>query len=93
MLTFLVCCAGLFSLNNKSGVLSLAKSLDRETADRHELNLSASDGGEPSRQSSTVLVINVTDFNDNTPVLQEQMLHVSISEVSAGIVHYARECI
>ena len=59
---------GLFVVNSKTGVLSLAHSLDFEEKQRHELRVSATDGGWITKTSYVTVTIHVTDVNDNPPV-------------------------
>ncbi|MCJ8739590.1 hypothetical protein PDJAM_G00048940 [Pangasius djambal] len=59
---------GLFSVNSKTGVLSLAKPLDYEKKQKHELRISATDGGWIAKTSYVTVNIHVTDVNDNPPV-------------------------
>ena len=76
-----------FALNNKSGELSLVKPLDFEAAVQHVLNVSASDMGEPRRRAFSNVTINVTDVNDNSPVLQARIIQASVAEVSKFEAH------
>ncbi|KAL5011978.1 hypothetical protein ScPMuIL_010529 [Solemya velum] len=57
----------MFSLHEQSGLLTIAKSLDRETKDRFLLNISACDEGSPQHSSNMILTIEVVDINDNAP--------------------------
>uniref|UniRef100_A0A3Q3IX46 FAT atypical cadherin 4 n=1 Tax=Monopterus albus TaxID=43700 RepID=A0A3Q3IX46_MONAL len=59
---------GLFALNSKTGVLSLAHPLDFEEKQQHELRASATDGGWIAKTSYVTITIHVTDVNDNPPV-------------------------
>ncbi|KAF5892830.1 protocadherin Fat 4, partial [Clarias magur] len=59
---------GLFSVNSKTGVLSLANPLDYEKKQKHELRISATDGGWIAKTSYVTVNIHVTDVNDNPPV-------------------------
>ncbi|XP_056130418.1 protocadherin Fat 4 [Lampris incognitus] len=59
---------GLFVINSKTGVLSLAQPLDFEEKQRHELKVSATDGGWIAKTSYVTVTIHVTDVNDNPPV-------------------------
>lgn len=51
-----------------AGVLTVIRTLDRETASEYQLNISATDHGVPSLSSVTSLTIRVFDVNDNPPV-------------------------
>ncbi|WP_240921769.1 tandem-95 repeat protein [Metapseudomonas otitidis] len=56
--------AGLFSINASTGVITLAngKTLDYETATRHQLQVSATDG---KTAATATVTVNVTNVNDN----------------------------
>ncbi|KAL0974270.1 hypothetical protein UPYG_G00218000 [Umbra pygmaea] len=58
----------LFVVNSKTGVLSLASHLDFEEKQRHELRVTATDGGWIAKSSYVTVTIHVTDVNDNPPV-------------------------
>lgn len=60
--------SGPFVVDNTQGTLRSTTNLDRETEDRYELYLSASDHGHPVALTSTARVtIFVEDINDNQP--------------------------
>ncbi|XP_046896500.1 protocadherin Fat 4 [Hypomesus transpacificus] len=59
---------GQFAVNSKTGVLTLAHTLDFEEKQRHDLRVSATDGGWISKTSYVTVTIHVTDVNDNPPV-------------------------
>ncbi|KAM8848072.1 uncharacterized protein ACB058_011855 [Synchiropus picturatus] len=63
--------------------LILSKTLDREKKARHQLQLTALDGGNPVKSGTARIIINVFDSNDNFPVFDNHMYKVSISENSA----------
>uniref|UniRef100_A0A803VJH8 Protocadherin-15 n=1 Tax=Ficedula albicollis TaxID=59894 RepID=A0A803VJH8_FICAL len=56
-----------FNLSQSSGLLALAKPLDRESTDRYILIVTASDGRPDGTSTATVNIV-VTDVNDNGPV-------------------------
>ncbi|XP_066446749.1 protocadherin gamma-B5-like isoform X19 [Eleutherodactylus coqui] len=60
--------------------LILEKPLDRETQNKHELILTASDGGNPIQTGTAIINIIVTDFNDNAPVFTQDVYKVSVRE-------------
>lgn len=62
--------------------LSLAMTLDRETAAEHQLTLVASDSGVPRLSGSLLIVINVEDANDNRPVFDRPNYDVSVPETA-----------
>lgn len=64
----LVNSSGTFVVDSTQGTLRTARFLDRETEDRYELYLLASDHGQPLALTSTARVtIFVQDINDNQP--------------------------
>ncbi|XP_017559226.2 protocadherin alpha-3-like [Pygocentrus nattereri] len=78
-----------FSLDVQSGgeqtisaELVLQKPLDREKQSMIKLTLTAVDGGKPPTSGTMVIVINVVDVNDNTPVFSQQLYKVRVSENS-----------
>ncbi|XP_032383994.1 protocadherin beta-13-like [Etheostoma spectabile] len=62
--------------------LVLSKSVDREKKARHQLQLTALDGGNPVKSGNSQIIINVLDINDNFPVFEKNIYKVSISENS-----------
>ncbi|XP_037398669.1 protocadherin alpha-8-like [Pygocentrus nattereri] len=65
--------------------LVLQKYLDRESALKHELLLTAIDGGNPPKSGSLNITITVLDINDNQPVCSQNMYSISLYEnVSIG---------
>ncbi|XP_069619814.1 protocadherin gamma-B1-like isoform X13 [Ranitomeya imitator] len=60
--------------------LILEKPLDRETQNKHELILTASDGGNPVQTGTVLINIIITDFNDNSPVFTQDVYKVSVRE-------------
>lgn len=64
----------------KYAELVLMKELDRETQSSYTVELVATDGGNPHRSGSTKITIKVTDFNDNSPVFDQNSFSVSLPE-------------
>ena len=60
----------LFHLNRRTGVLTTARSLDREAegGSRYNLTIRARDHGEPRLDNQTYVIVNVLDKNDNRPL-------------------------
>ncbi|XP_052462720.1 protocadherin Fat 1-like isoform X1 [Carassius gibelio] len=71
---------GRFSIDQESGVITLAAPLDRETQDEYRLVITAQDQGRPSRSTTTTLDISVTDINDNAPIFSKQHYETKVSE-------------
>ncbi|KAK5865746.1 hypothetical protein PBY51_019991 [Eleginops maclovinus] len=64
------------------GKLVLCNPLDRETKDSYSLTVSVSDRGTPPLNSSAVVMVTVTDCNDNAPVFSSTGYHAQVSENS-----------
>uniref|UniRef100_A0A3P9BH59 Dachsous cadherin-related 2 n=1 Tax=Maylandia zebra TaxID=106582 RepID=A0A3P9BH59_9CICH len=62
--------------------LVLCNALDRETTESYALTVSVSDRGMPPLNSSTVVIVTVTDCNDNVPVFSSTEYHAQVSENS-----------
>ncbi|KAM4875260.1 protocadherin gamma-B1-like [Thomomys bottae] len=60
--------------------LRLEKNLDREHQSTHRLILTAVDGGDPPLSSTTLILIKVTDANDNAPVFSQDIYKVRLQE-------------
>ena len=71
----------LFKISS-SGSISNLKKLDAEINKFHVLNVSASDGANPSLSSFTVVNITVTDVNDNTPVFDSSLYTCNVPETT-----------
>nr|KAF6400970.1 FAT atypical cadherin 4 [Rousettus aegyptiacus] len=59
---------GVFAINSSTGVLTLAKALDYELCQKHEMTISATDGGWIARTGYCSVTVSVIDVNDNSPV-------------------------
>ncbi|KAG8439038.1 hypothetical protein GDO86_005292, partial [Hymenochirus boettgeri] len=60
--------------------LVLETSLDCEIQSKHELTITAYDGGNPVQTGHTLIRITVLDFNDNFPIFTKEVYKVSILE-------------
>lgn len=69
-----------FSIDETSGQMVLNRSLDRETTSRYTLTVGARDAGSPSLSTSTTVVIDVLDENDNAPEFMHSETKVSVLE-------------
>ena len=61
---------GVFHINNTTGQISVASTLDHEVQSMYILNVTASDNGQPRLSSWTIVSINILDVNDNMPTFQ-----------------------
>lgn len=57
----------LFEINVETGAIVTKAALDREKSSRYKLMVEAHDGGRPSLNSAALVVVDVTDVNDNAP--------------------------
>ncbi|XP_055849639.1 protein dachsous [Episyrphus balteatus] len=70
----------LFGIFPNSGWIYLRGTLDRETRDRYELTVMASDNGTPSAHAKTRVTVNILDANDNDPRFQRNTYEFAIEE-------------
>ncbi|XP_078810322.1 protocadherin alpha-13 isoform X24 [Oryzias latipes] len=68
---------------DKIPFLVLKNPLDREKGKRHNLILTALDGGNPSKSGFLNLTVIVLDVNDNRPVFSKDVYTVSLNENAA----------
>ncbi|KAM4834271.1 protocadherin Fat 4 [Thomomys bottae] len=71
---------GTFAINSSTGVLTLAKPLDYELCQKHEMTISASDGGWVVRTGFCRLTIHVADVNDNSPTFVPEEYFLTVLE-------------
>lgn len=63
----------MFSIEETSGIISLERSLDKQTKAMHVLRIRATDQGSPHRLSSlSSVVVTVLDANDHPPVFERR---------------------
>ncbi|KAJ8667841.1 hypothetical protein QAD02_009504, partial [Eretmocerus hayati] len=79
-----------FIISPDSGIVTLAKALDRETRAMYNVSIRAWDQGEPRLQSSTHLVVNVQDINDNPPEFTAKYYFARVPEMDAVGTEVAR---
>nr|ABV59342.1 protocadherin mu3 [Callorhinchus milii] len=72
----------LFSLDSKTGKLSVKGVLDFEEADMYEINIEAKDKGSYAVPGHCTVVVNIDDVNDNVPELTFVSLSNTIREDS-----------
>lgn len=71
---------GVFEINPQSGEVRVAGVIDYEEASSHELDVQAKDGG--GQASHCKLIIDVTDVNDNKPVIEIKSASANVAEDS-----------
>lgn len=59
----------MFTIDSKTGLISVNKPLDFETKEQHELVVMAKDHGEQTLETTAFVSIRVTDVNDNQPTI------------------------
>ncbi|NXE10306.1 CELR3 protein, partial [Lophotis ruficrista] len=69
-----------FLLNLTTGQLSLSQQLDYESIKRFEVEVEASDGGQPSLSAKTLVAVRVLDVNDNPPEFNQAAYDVFVFE-------------
>ena len=60
--------------------MRLAKSLDRETLDKHVLKVTAYERVDPTVSTSTTVVVDVVDVQDNSPIFERDSYFADIRE-------------
>lgn len=77
---------GTFTIDTTSGSIHTAKPLDRETIQRYNVLITATDSGSPTLFSTQMFEIHILDVNDNAPKFTENHYTTSVYEnVSVGI--------
>ncbi|XP_069642221.1 protocadherin beta-6-like [Haliaeetus albicilla] len=69
-----------FLVNLTTGQLSLSQQLDYETIKQFEVEVEASDGGQPSLSAKTLVVVHVLDVNDNPPEFNRAAYDIFVFE-------------
>ncbi|XP_018106636.1 protocadherin Fat 4 [Xenopus laevis] len=72
--------AGLFAINASTGALSLLKNLDYELCQKHDLTISAVDGGWVAKTGYCVVTVYIKDVNDNPPIFKSDEYFPSVME-------------
>uniref|UniRef100_A0A7E4VR33 Protocadherin Fat 1 n=1 Tax=Panagrellus redivivus TaxID=6233 RepID=A0A7E4VR33_PANRE len=70
----------LFSLDTTNGEITVAKSLDRETLAKHVFKVTVYERLDPSVSTSTNVVVNVKDVQDNSPIFEKNVYFAEIRE-------------
>lgn len=65
---------GHFQMATESGIITLAKPLDRETRDSYNISVKAVDQGSPQMSSTISLLVLVLDVNDNPPEFGSRLI-------------------
>ena len=62
----------LFSVDSLTGDVTVNEHLDAEKETRHVLSVTATDQGSPPHSSSSVIIVNVLQVNDNPPIFLKE---------------------
>lgn len=71
---------GSFSIDEDTGQILLARTLDYETSKKHLLKVTAADRGQVVYKAVSFVVVTVTNANDNVPVFKKNDYEFSITE-------------
>ncbi|KAE9538544.1 hypothetical protein AGLY_005643 [Aphis glycines] len=71
-----------FIISSDSGIVTLAKKLDRETCETYNISVKAIDHGSPPLSSVTQLTVIVLDVNDNPPIFVQRTYYATVSEIA-----------
>ncbi|KAM6367546.1 protocadherin Fat 4-like [Alca torda] len=69
-----------FLVNLTTGQLSLSQQLDYEAINEFEVEVEASDGGQPSLSAKTRVFVHVLDVNDNPPEFNQAIYDIFVFE-------------
>ncbi|XP_019369272.1 PREDICTED: cadherin EGF LAG seven-pass G-type receptor 2, partial [Gavialis gangeticus] len=69
-----------FAIDPRSGLVSTAEELDRETKSTHVFRVTAVDHGTPRRTALATLTVTVSDANDHDPVFEQREYKESVRE-------------
>lgn len=72
--------SSVFLIDSSTGQLSLSQQLDYETIRKFEVKVEASDGGQPTQSTETLVLVCVEDVNDNPPEFSQAVYDVSVFE-------------
>ncbi|XP_064191411.1 protocadherin-23 [Anguilla rostrata] len=71
---------GLFTLEERTGLLHLAAPLDYESSTSHVMVVQATDHGLPRLSSTQTLTVSVLDVNDQAPVFERTVYNATVME-------------
>uniref|UniRef100_H2ZGL7 Cadherin domain-containing protein n=1 Tax=Ciona savignyi TaxID=51511 RepID=H2ZGL7_CIOSA len=69
-----------FSINKTTGFIKVIEGLDRESTSEYRLTVTATDGGKIPLSSSALVLIDVTDVNDNPPRFHQSIFRIKVTE-------------
>ncbi|XP_063303933.1 protocadherin Fat 2 [Pelobates fuscus] len=71
-----------FHINSKTGEITTAQELDYELRCHYQFKVRAVDNGLPPLHTDALVVINVSDVNDNPPEFRQQQYEANVSELA-----------
>ncbi|XP_036735003.2 protocadherin Fat 2 [Manis pentadactyla] len=71
-----------FQINGSTGVMSTVQELDYEAQQYFHVKVRAIDRGNPPLTGETLVVINVSDINDNPPEFRQPQYEANVSELA-----------
>ncbi|VDN08244.1 unnamed protein product, partial [Thelazia callipaeda] len=72
--------ANTFTLDTVSGEIRVGKTLDRETLDRHVLKVTAYERLDPAVSTSSSIIVEILDVQDNAPIFERNSYYSEIRE-------------
>ncbi|KAI8512133.1 hypothetical protein Bbelb_087720 [Branchiostoma belcheri] len=75
---------GKFNIDETTGIVYVADTLDKETLDTYSLAIRATDQGTTARSADVTLAVTVTDVNDNSPVCSPDVYTSTLAENAAA---------
>ncbi|XP_055968334.1 protocadherin Fat 2 [Sorex fumeus] len=72
-----------FEVDAATGQLSTARELDYESRPQFQVRVRATDGGDPPLSGETLVVVQVTDVNDNPPAFEQPQYEARVSSLAA----------
>lgn len=79
-----------FSVDLTSGMITTADDLDRELIDRYVLQVKVVDSGEPELSDFAIVIVDITDKNDNPPEFSVSTLQAILPEDAGVGSHVAK---
>uniref|UniRef100_A0AAF5I050 Uncharacterized protein n=1 Tax=Strongyloides stercoralis TaxID=6248 RepID=A0AAF5I050_STRER len=77
-----------FSIDPRSGhVIRGKRRLDREAQKEYELHVNACDNGNPKLCSTVVVILFITDVNDNGPIVKVSNYNITVPAGKKGFLH------
>ncbi|XP_058918449.1 protocadherin Fat 2 [Kogia breviceps] len=71
-----------FQINGSTGAMSTVQELDYEAQQHFNVKVRAMDGGDPPLTGETLVVVNVSDINDNPPEFRQPQYEANVSELA-----------